>query len=289
MPLSFLWTPESFPRNLQCPQSPSSSRLSITFCLAEKTSSKMRHISALFMELLWKSLAFTLCWFAVMNLYMPEHLAKRGKNNFPFSLISRNCDAEQGCNTELRFSWGARAIVWGRIQVLPVQHPPWGCASPMISRFPAAPASPSYLLPFTAWTHRMSVCPPRQVWRQVLEFKVRNTQERSSQDLPHDRNPRTEAEISTFFPCSQTGVEYLFARPGLFGCLSSGIALGACEAADTSRALLGMIPAEPGARCRGVRRRLRVRSLLTCRALAQRREIKSHLCKKPKEFCRGQR
>ena len=89
------------------------------------------------------------------------------------------------------------------------------------------------------------------------------------------------------FPCSQTCDECLFAGPGLVGCPSAGTALGACGAADTSRALLRMNPAEPGTRCRGVQRWLRVWSVLTCRALEQRREIKSHLYKKPNEFCGG--
>lgn len=77
--------------------------------------------------------------------------------------------------------------------------PPQGSASPAISRFPAVPSSHLYLLPFTAGTHT-DVCLPRQVWRQVLGFKVRNTQGKSSQELPCDRNPWTEAEMSAFFP-----------------------------------------------------------------------------------------
>lgn len=83
-PPRLLCTPASFRRNLPCPQSPSSSRLSVSFCLAEKTSFKTRCVSAAFMEFQWKSLAFTLRWFAVMNLYVPEHLAKRGKKQFSF-------------------------------------------------------------------------------------------------------------------------------------------------------------------------------------------------------------
>lgn len=37
-----------------------------------------------------------------------------------------------------------------------------------------------------------------QAWRQTPDFKVRNSQEKSSWELPCDRNPRTAAETSAF-------------------------------------------------------------------------------------------
>lgn len=88
---------------------------------------------------------------------------KEGKNQFSFLFNKQKLRCRAGMQYRAWVFLGSQGDSLGKDPGagLPVQHHPWGCASPMISRFPAAPASPSYLLPFTARTH-MDVCLPAQ-------------------------------------------------------------------------------------------------------------------------------